>query len=473
LIANLNEEIGRSETSANTANDLRDHRQKALEDLSALINVDAYFTDKDYLTVNCGAHTLVQDGNVNELNLVVKDGEAASSIAGSDDYPEFSDNTDVATASLIHTGSQRNITLTVSQLAQTDKKYSYLTFHPLNGPLSDFGVTSGSFNVNGREFFIDAENTTMTDLAKTLDDANINMNAWINEAGQLEMESSSTGTEFSITAENGTSNLVTVLNLQTQHAAKDARFNMGGQEYVSSKNVVSDAIDGVNLYLKSVGVANLDLRPTVTSGKLKGLLEVRDGSIQGAIDDINKLAYTIMTELNQVHRNGYGLDEKTGRNFFKAYTSPDPNRPYDNAIQNMAMEDFIKNDLNSIAAAGGTLENETDRLRTYNGDGDGSNAILISQIKHTNYFDDGKSNFNDFYNEMITEVATHSERYEREAAYSQDLMTQMDAKRQELSGVSLDEELANLIKFQHAYNASAKVISTIDEMLDKIINGMI
>ena len=66
-----------------------------------------------------------------------------------------------------------------------------------------------------------------------------------------------------------------------------------------------------------------------------------------------------------------------------------------------------------------------------------------------------------------------AERYEREAQYSQDLMTQLDAKRAELSGVSLDEELANLIKFQHAYNAAAKVITTVDEMLDKIINGMI
>jgi flagellar hook-associated protein 1 FlgK len=52
-------------------------------------------------------------------------------------------------------------------------------------------------------------------------------------------------------------------------------------------------------------------------------------------------------------------------------------------------------------------------------------------------------------------------------------MTQLDAKRAELSGVSLDEELANLIKFQHAYNAAAKIITTVDQMLDKIINGMI
>jgi len=128
---------------------------------------------------------------------------------------------------------------------------------------------------------------------------------------------------------------------------------------------------------------------------------------------------------------------------------------------------------NTIAAAGGTLEDPNDRLRTYNGDGDGSNAILIAQLKQTNFFNDGKSSFNDFYNEVVTEVASKSKRYETETEYSQSLLTQLDAKRAELSGVSLDEELANLIRYQHAYNAAARVMTTIDEMLDKIINGMI
>lgn len=105
--------------------------------------------------------------------------------------------------------------------------------------------------------------------------------------------------------------------------------------------------------------------------------------------------------------------------------------------------------------------------------GDGSNAIAIAQLKQKNFFNDGQSSFNDFYNEIVTEVASKSKKFETEKSYSSSLLTQLDAKRAELSGVSLDEELANLIRFQHAYNAAAKVITTVDEMLDKIINGMI
>jgi flagellar hook-associated protein 1 FlgK len=236
---------------------------------------------------------------------------------------------------------------------------------------------------------------------------------------------------------------------------------------------VADAVAGAELFLNGIGVANLDLRPTVTSGKLKGLLEVRDGSLQKTMDDLNKLAYTLVAETNQVHRNGYGLDGVTGRNFFKPLDFLDPNNPYKDAIQNLAMEDHITGNLNSIAAAGGKYVNSSDKLKTFNGTGDGSNAILIAQLKQKNFFNDGKSSFNDFYNEMVTEAASLSKRYETEAAYSNSLITQLDAKRQELCGVSLDEELADLIKFQHAYNAAARVITTIDEMLDKIINGMI
>lgn len=472
-IASLNEQIGRSESNVNVANDLRDQRQKALEDLAKLVNVDFHYDEKDFLNVNCGTHPLVQNIYAKDLNISVKNGESFSTVSGTEDYPEYSDNIEVASAALTHTEEQRNITITVGQLAQAHSQYSFLTFHPLTGPLSDFGVTSGNFTVNGREFFLDAENTDMQGLAKMLDEANINVDSYLNEAGQLIIESSQTGKDYGIQTADGTSNLITVLNLQDQTKAQDALFSINGQAYASSKNTVSDALEGATIFLRGHGVANIDLRPVVTSGKLKGLLEVRDGILQQSIDDLNKLAYTIAVETNQVHRNGYGIDGETGRNFFKPLEYLDVNNPYKDAIQNLAMEDYIKSNLNTIAAAGGTIEDPTDSLRTYNGDGDGSNAILVAQLKHANFFNEGKSSFNDFYNELVTDIASQSKRYETEKIYSQSLMTQLDAKRAELSGVSLDEELANLIRFQHAYNAAAKVITMVDEMLDKVINGMI
>ena len=51
------------------------------------------------------------------------------------------------------------------------------------------------------------------------------------------------------------------------------------------------------------------------------------------------------------------------------------------------------------------------------------------------------------------------------------LVSQMDMQRQDSSGVSLDEETTHLIQYQHAYQAAARVISVMDQMLDTLING--
>ena len=473
-IADLNREIARSEIAGETANELRDKRQVALEDLAELVDIDSFYNTKGELTVSVGTHTLVQHEYFKDLRVELKNSELGSTVTGTDHkgYPEYSDNPEVATAVLDHTVSLNNVTVTVSQVAKAHSQYSFLTYHPLTGPLSDFGITSGSYVINGRGFYPDAEHTTMKDLAKTINEANLGIEAHINESGQLIMNATQTGTANQICTADGTSNLFRVLNLQDQTKAQDCIFNFGDKEYVTQGNEVS-VIDGVTVTLKKVGVATMDLRPTITGGKLKALLETRDGDIQTLIDGFNKLAYSIMTETNSIHRIGYGLDGQTNRNFFTYYQSGDPNSPYKECIANMSLEDFITRDLTTIACAGGSFINETDRLPTFNGVGDGSNAILIAQLKQTCFFNDGKSTFNDYYNEIVTALAAKSQKMENELTYSTNIMTQLESQRSAQAGVSLDEELSNLIKFQHAYNAAAKCVTTIDEMLDKIINGMI
>lgn len=472
-IADLNREIGRSEVAGKTANELRDKRQVALEDLAKLVDIDAYYNVKGELSVSVGAHVLVQHEYFDNLHVELKNSELGSTVTGSGKgYPQYSNNPEVAEAVLDHTVCLNNTTITVSQVATAHSQYSFLTYHPLTGPLSGFGITSGSFVINGRGFYLDAENTTMKDLAKTINEANLGIEAHINESGQLIMNSTQTGTIHKICTSDGTSNLFKVLNLQDHTLAQDCVFNFGDIEYITPNNDVK-VVEGVTLTIKKSGVADFDLRPTITGGKLKALLETRDGVIQKTIDGLNELAYSIMTETNAIHRNGYGLDGKTNRNFFSHFDSGDVSNPYKNCIANMSMEDFIKSNVNTIACAGGSFVNENDRLPTFNGVGDGSNAILIAKLKQQCFFNEGKSTFNDYYNEIVTVMAAKSQKFENELSYSTNIMTQLESQRSSQAGVSLDEELANLIKFQHSYNAAAKCITVIDEMLDKVINGMI
>ncbi|WP_239615866.1 flagellar hook-associated protein FlgK [Cohnella mopanensis] len=77
-----------------------------------------------------------------------------------------------------------------------------------------------------------------------------------------------------------------------------------------------------------------------------------------------------------------------------------------------------------------------------------------------------------FYASMLGQLGVQSQAATRLATNQQDIVTQVDSRRQSTSGVSLDEEMSDLIKYQHAYSAAARFMTTVDETLDKIINGM-
>ncbi|MBF0543492.1 MAG: flagellar hook-associated protein FlgK [Candidatus Riflebacteria bacterium] len=471
-IADLNVKIGKAEVSNGSANDLRDQRQTALESLAKLVNVDSEENSKGQLTVRVGKHTLVQQSDVNELYLTQEDGNSFPTVSSSPDYPSFTEKPEVASAILTHQGDYSNYTLTVAQLAQANKLNSYLTYNPTNSPLSTFGISSGSFSVNGKDFNLDASKTSLQGLTDLINSGGNNVKASVNEAGQLVIESALTGEANKITFKNGTSNITTILDMREQTAAKNSIFSMDGKQYTSAENSVSSAIPGVTINLNGIGTTNIDLQPIVTSGKIRGLLETRDGAIQTAIDQLDEFAYKLSTEVNDVHRSGFGLDGETGRNFFKSIVTTDPSKPYKDAAKNLSLEDGIVNNTNTIAAAAGVFTNPDDKLPSFSGEGDGSNAISIVNIKSNLSFSNGKTSFQQFSDNIVTQVATESQGTATEKQYSTDLLTQLNATRQSTMGVSIDEEMTNLIKTQQAYNAAAKVLQTMDQMLTTIVTGL-
>ncbi|WP_078378890.1 flagellar hook-associated protein FlgK [Sutcliffiella halmapala] len=105
--------------------------------------------------------------------------------------------------------------------------------------------------------------------------------------------------------------------------------------------------------------------------------------------------------------------------------------------------------------------------------GDGSNAVALAEVKSRALQLNGVSTtFQDYYESVIGGLAVDAQEANRLAYNSETLKLSVDQRRQSVSGVSLDEEMTNMIQFQHAYNASARMISLADELLDKIINGM-
>jgi flagellar hook-associated protein 1 FlgK len=80
--------------------------------------------------------------------------------------------------------------------------------------------------------------------------------------------------------------------------------------------------------------------------------------------------------------------------------------------------------------------------------------------------------FNSFYQGMIGKLGTDGEEAYRLNKTSEKLLVTLSGNRDSVSSVSLDEEMTNMITFQQAYNANARMITVVDETLDKIINGM-
>jgi flagellar hook-associated protein 1 len=209
-----------------------------------------------------------------------------------------------------------------------------------------------------------------------------------------------------------------------------------------------------------------------SGGKLKGLLEsygYNDGvSVKGIypemLDNLDEMAFEFANAFNAVQKSGWSLDSvkagtKTEYSFFDGVD--DKVGAAKNIKLHSDMEGTIG--LDHIAAA------SDDEGKAYSGDG--SNALKLSEVRNSKIFS-GSATLQSFYEGAIGKMAVDAQQAVRLTNNSAVLSQAVEQRRTSVSGVSLDEEMTNMIQFQHAYNAAARNITVIDEMLDKIINGM-
>ena len=190
---------------------------------------------------------------------------------------------------------------------------------------------------------------------------------------------------------------------------------------------------------------------TNLSGELAGLTQSRDKIIPGYLDKLNELARSIVQEVNAIHRLGYG-DGKivNGVDFF------DPN--YTDAAT-IRLNQEVLTDINKIAASASI-------------DGDNLIALRLSGLRNVSVMSNNSSTIDDFYHSIIGNIGVETSEASSFTGNYELLAHQTENARLSIEGVSLDEEMANLIKFQHAYDAAARVITTMDEALDTVILGM-
>lgn len=101
--------------------------------------------------------------------------------------------------------------------------------------------------------------------------------------------------------------------------------------------------------------------------------------------------------------------------------------------------------------------------------GNNGTALKIAQLQHALTMSSNSSSFNEFYSSVVGKVGSLAQMAKNNGEHSALVAEQLQLKQESVSGVSIDEEMTNLIRFQQAYSASARIISKVDELLDNII----
>lgn len=237
-----------------------------------------------------------------------------------------------------------------------------------------------------------------------------------------------------------------------------------------------------------------------TAGTLQANIEMRDNYLVSTLNQFNTLAQGIANAMNALHQTGQGTTAETGTigiDFFTdgTNTSVPPALPTVTAA-NISLNSVLLNDVSRIAT--GTIPIDSGPPATHSVDpntglplvnsGDGSVASAIATLANgwaslQTQINAGRfgavgtnpvpaTSFIDYYSANTAQMGVDVQAAERMSSGQGVLVNHLANQRESISGVSLDEEMTNLVKFQKSYAASARLVTMMDDMLDTIVNGM-
>jgi flagellar hook-associated protein 1 FlgK len=228
----------------------------------------------------------------------------------------------------------------------------------------------------------------------------------------------------------------------------------------------------IEIFFKDRSSSDNSLSPNILTGKLGADFVTRNETIKELTTNLDQLAHGLANATNAIHRKGYinreiqfdemgqpinpkGVDKITGVNFFKAPTA------IHRASEYLQLSDEVKSDLNNIATG---LEP--------NKPGDNRIAIGIAKLQHEKILGEGSSTLEEQYLKSIGKIGLLSAKSKVETEQSSGILAQAKSIKERISGVSLDEETANMVRYQHAYEASARIIKASDEMFRAVLAMM-
>lgn len=232
----------------------------------------------------------------------------------------------------------------------------------------------------------------------------------------------------------------------------------GGSIFVQEDRVFEIRVDagGVDRGLEVMSHRGFALN--LDAGRIKGLLDAVNLDIPGLQDKLNRIAATITEEVNGLHLAGYGINHESGAAFFD--TSVNPDLP---AALNFKVNQAVIDDPSLVAASSSAGE-----------PGNGENALAIARLRDSR---GGAERLNsasiiEYYRGVVTSMGVQAQESGRMMDAFGRTEAQLVELHQSVSGVNLDEEMLNMIQFQHAWHAAARYLNYVDQMLTMLFTEL-
>lgn len=435
-IAALNGEIVKSRAMGDNPNDLLDRRDLLVDKLSKLVNITTDTRDADEFLVHVGGQVLVQGGISREFELeTVVDNNGYSKLVWADTQNDASisggklgaliELRDVDIRNEIQ--SLNTMTMNFSDLVNDIHRNAYGA-NKVTG-LDFFTQHSFVENINGN---FDRNGDGVADhsyIFRFTGTTKLNPQEQIGLEGTMTLSGPSGNVQV---AYYPTDTVETVIN-RINDSNGEVKAYLDRNSNLVLKATTAAAMENPDFVIRHVEDSGFFL--TGYSGILRnsGEAGAYDFSTSDAVNALAQAQFSVSPVLNPA---GY-----------------------------IEVNSAIRNDVQSVAAA------FMDNSGNVNA-GDARAAIEIASVRNTKVMIGHERTFDDYFADSVTNVGLKGEQAETNFNSQVAVMNDLRSMRDSISGVNIDEELSEIIKFQHGYNAAAKFISVWDSLIDTVINRL-
>ncbi len=434
-IAALNREIVRSKALGDSPNDLLDRRDLLVDKLSKLVNITADNRDADEFMVHLDGQVLVQGGIGRSFDLkTVVDNNGYSQLiwrdTGNDAHVSggtlgaLIELRDVDIRSEIQ--SLNTMTMNFTDLVNDVHRNAYGANHVTG--LNFFNQHPFVENVNGN---FDRDGDGAFDhsyVFRFTGSTKLDLQAQIGLEGTMTFSAASGTVDVSY---RPTDSVETVINrINDSNGEVKAYLDRNGSLVL--KGTTAAAIENPDFVIRHVEDSGFFLTGYAGILRASGADGAYDFARADAVEALADAQFAVAPVMNP---SGY-----------------------------IAVNEAIKNDVMSVGAA--FIDRGLVNV------GDGRAAVEIAAIRNTAVMIGHKRTFDDYFADSVTNVALKGEQAENNFLSHNAAMDDLRSLRESISGVNIDEELADILKFQHGYNAAAKFVSVWDSLIDTVINRL-